>query len=164
MLTHFNVDESQFDLQLALDTVHACFCVDESQLDLQLAVVTVHAWNLRWRHSFTSNSHLSSYQLPNTFFGLEFVGDDSAVLQQFNLSLRRWCHYLPHRPALLLSPQFTKELGVGDALRLALGRVFSLFGRQCAMDNLVDVNLFFLCTPYVTRTRKTQNKNPQTLF
>ena len=39
-----------------------------------------------------SSSVLITYVLSS--FGLEFVGDDSAALQQLNLSLRRWCRHL----------------------------------------------------------------------
>ena len=68
-------------------------------------------------------------------FGLEFVGDDPAALQQLNLSLRRWCLHLLGWPSASPVAAVHWELGIGCALRLALGRAFSLFGCLCAMNH-----------------------------
>ena len=81
--------------------------------------------------------HLSSLltSFPVRHLVLEFVGDDSAALQQLNLSLHRWCRHLLGWPSASLVAAVHWELGIGDALRLALGRAFSLSGRLCAMDH-----------------------------
>ena len=82
-----------------------------------------------------SSSIFITYVLSSSSFVLEFVGDDSAALQQLNLSLRRWCRHLLDGPVLSPVAAAHWELGIGDALRFALGRAFSLFGRLCAMDH-----------------------------
>ena len=50
-----------------------------------------------WRRfvslSFSSSVFVTCV-LSSSSFGLQFVGDDSAPLQQLNLSLRRWCRHL----------------------------------------------------------------------
>ena len=67
-----------------------------------------------------SLSPFVTYVLSSSSFGLEFFGDDSAALQQLNLSLRRWCRHLLGWPSASLVAAVHWELGIGDALRLAL--------------------------------------------
>ena len=50
-------------------------------------------------------------------------------------SLRRWCRSLLGWPSASPVAAVYWEFGVGEALRFALGRAFSLFGRLCAMDH-----------------------------
>ena len=50
-----------------------------------------------------SSSVFVTYVLSNSSSGLEFVGDNSAALQQLNLSLRHWCRHLLGWPSA--SPQ-----------------------------------------------------------
>ena len=81
-----------------------------------------------------SSSVFVTYVLSSSSFGLEFVADDPPAIQQFNLALRRCCRQLLGCPSASLTAAVHCELGIGDALHLALGRAFSLFGRLCAVD------------------------------
>ena len=69
--------------------------------------------------SFSSSVFVSSS------FGLEFIADDPPALQQFNLALCRWCRHLLGWPSASAVAAVYWELGIGDALHLALGRAFS---------------------------------------
>ena len=51
------------------------------------------------------------------------------------LALRRWCRHLLGWPSASPVAAVHWELGIGDALHLALGRAFSLFSRLCAVDH-----------------------------
>ena len=82
-----------------------------------------------------SSSVFVTYVLSSSSVGLEFIADDSPALQQFNLALRRWCRHLLGWPSASPVAAVHWELGIGDALHLALGRAFSLFGRLCAVDH-----------------------------
>ena len=87
------------------------------------------------------------FPFSNSSFGLEFTADDPPALQQFNLALRRWWHHLLGWPSASLLQCW--ELGIGDAVHLALGHAFSLFGRLCAVDHAsprppVTANVFRL--------------------
>ena len=97
-----------------------------------------------------SSSVFVTYVLSSSSFGSEFVCDDSAALQQLNLS-RRWCRHLLGWPSAFPVAAVHWELGIGDALLLALGRAFSLFGRLCAMDHSSScppdpASIFRLCS------------------
>ena len=76
-----------------------------------------------------SSSVFVTYVLSSSSFGLEFIADDPPALQQFNLALHRWCRHLLGWPSASPVAAVHWELGIGDALHLALGLAFSLFGR-----------------------------------
>ena len=64
-----------------------------------------------WRKSLSfSSSIFVTCVLSNSTCGLEFTGEYSLALQQFNFSLRRWCVIFKVGPTLLLSQQFMVAL------------------------------------------------------
>ena len=56
------------------------------------------------------------------------------LLPSFNLALRRWCRQLLGWCRASPIAAIHWEVGIGNSLRLVLGRAFPLFGRLCAMD------------------------------
>ena len=72
------------------------------------------------------------------------------LLPIFNLALRRWCRQLLGWPRASPIAAIHWEVGIGDSLRLVLGRAFPLFGRLCASDpagsrSPLPATIFRLC-------------------
>ena len=69
-----------------------------------------------------SSSVFVTYVLSSSSFGFEYIADDPLALQQFNLALRHWCRHLLGWPSASPVAAVHWELGISDALHLALGR------------------------------------------
>ena len=95
-------------------------------------------------------SVFDTYVLSCCCFRLEFVGDDPPAIANINLALRRWCRQLLGWPRASPIAAIHWEVGIGDSLRLVLGRAFPLFGRLCALDpagsrSPLPATIFRLC-------------------
>ena len=77
---------------------------------------------------FLSSSAFVTGVQSSASFGLKFVGDVSAALQQFNLSFRGWCRRLLLWPTASPVPTIHWELGWRCTPLCPRTFVFSLFG------------------------------------